>query len=227
MRVAVVTAVYKPNLDWLKRCCDSVSQQTHPCTQILVSDGSGPNPIKNFNGQFIQLGQNHDDWGDTPRTIGAFSAAAQGFDGVLWLDQDNWLYPEHVSSLVALQQQTGKPICTTSRDIYHMNGRLLGACKETDGVRFVDANCFFVTRAAFDTLGFWSLMPKAWHICSDMYFFAQIKKHRIPTAHQARQTMGYTATRSHSYRQFGHEPPPGVKDSAEIVRTLREQGAIQ
>ncbi|MEK6806091.1 MAG: glycosyltransferase [Pseudomonadota bacterium] len=227
MRVAVVTALFNPKLEWLKRCCDSVRAQSHPCTQILVSDGSGENPLDDFSGQFIRLYQNHNDWGDTPRTIGAISAGAQGYDGILWLDQDNWMYPDHVSSLVALHRQTGKPICTTSRDIYHLNGRLLGACKETDGVRFVDANCFFVTRAAYGMLAVWSLMPKAWHICSDMYFFAQVKKHGIETAHQACSTMGYTATRSHTYRLFGVEPPPGVKDSAEIVRFLREQGAIR
>lgn len=227
MRVAVVTALYKPRLDWLKRCCDSVRQQTHACTQILVSDGSGPNPLPDFTGQLIELGQNHNDWGDTPRTIGAFSAAAQGFDGIVWLDQDNWFYPNHIESLVALHRQTGKSVCTTSRDIYDLDGRLLGMCKETDGVRFVDANCFFVARAAYGLLGVWSLMPSAWHVCSDMYFFAQIRKNGIPTAHQALNTMGYTATRSHTYRLFGVEPPPGVKDSAEIVRFLREQGAIR
>lgn len=222
MRVAVITALFQPRADWLKRCCNSVRDQIHACTHILVSDGDGPCPIQDFAGQFIQLGHNHNDWGNTPRSIGGLSAAAQGFDAMLWLDQDNWLYPHHVSSLVALHRQTQHPVCTSSRDLYHLNGQRLGPCQHTDGVRFVDANCFLLTRPAYGLIAVWSLMPSAWHVCSDVFFFAMIKKQGIQTAHFPHPTMGYTATRDHLYHSFGVAPPPGVKNTEAINQKIND-----
>lgn len=227
MRVAVVTAAYQPRLDWLRQCHASVRGQTHACTHILVSDGDGPQPLSDFEGQFIQLGHRHNDWGDTPRSVGAISAFAQGFDAVCWLDSDNWFYPEHVATLVKAHEKTGLPVCTSTRDIYHLDGSLLGRCPETDGIRFVDANCFLITRQLSMLTTLWATMPAGWHICGDMYFFAEIKRRGIRSAHVDRNTVAYRATRSHVYQRFGVPLPPGVKDSDAIWQGLVDQGLVK
>jgi hypothetical protein len=226
MRVAVVTAIHRPSIEWLRQCHFSVRAQTHPCTHILISDGSGPNPLEDFQGQFVELHHRHNDYGDTPRTLGALSAFAQGFDAVCWLDQDNWFYPGHVAALVALQKQSGAPVCTCSQDIFTLDGQLLGPSKKIEEMAYADANCYLVTREAVALVSIWALMPAGWHVCSDIYFNAQLRKLGVRNAHTPERLGGYRATRSHIYRSYGVEPPAGVKDSDAIWRKLVADGLI-
>jgi hypothetical protein len=102
----------------------------------------------------------------------------------------------------------------------------MGRCKATDGDRFVDANCFLVTKEARTLAAAWSAVPAAWHICSDIWFCAMLRRRRVRRAFSNRNTMGYRATRSHLYLHYGYEPPPGVKSSLEIVAQLRAAGAL-
>ena len=227
MRVAVITASHKPRPEWLRQCHESVRAQTHPCLHILVADGGACEPPPGFEGQFINLQHHHNDSGDTPRSIGALSALAQGFDAVSWLDDDNWYYPERVARLVAVQQRSRAAICTCTQDIYTLDDRRLGPSRDIDGAKFVDTNCYLLTRAAAGLLPVWATMPVGWHVCGDIYFFDRVKRSGLPRAHLQESLVGYRATRSHLYRAFGEEPPPGVKDSEAIWRELVRQGLVQ
>lgn len=225
MRVAIITPTQGMRRAWLQQCHDSVRAQTHPCTHIVVSDGGGAHGLQGFEGQFMELSQRHDDCGDTPRSLGALSAFAQRFDAVCWLDDDNWYYPDHVARLVALHQTSGAPVCLAVRDIYHrVDDRLLGAEPAKQPNEFRDANCYFMTRRVEALAGLWSRMPREWHIAGDVYFWGQLFHRGVPTAHLETPTVAYRANSTRAYRQFGVEPPPGVRDTEALWQTLREQG---
>jgi glycosyltransferase involved in cell wall biosynthesis len=149
MKVAVVTPYYETPIDWLGQCHRSVKAQTHPCTHFLVSDGKPEEVVEHYDAHHVRLPGPHQDVGNTGRAIGAILAQRQGFDAICFLDADNWYRPDHVASLVALQRRTGAAVCSSSRMIHHLDGALLGACKEVDGEVFVDTNCLLLTRPAF------------------------------------------------------------------------------
>lgn len=193
----------------------------------MVADGGAPIPLTDFQGQAISLHHRHDDWGDTPRTIGAASAFAQGYDAVCWLDQDNWLYPKYAETLAAAMQKTRCALATCSRDIYTLSTEKMGLCKETDGQKFVDANCMMLSRAASSAAMIWATMPKPWHVCSDMYFLAACRRLNLSQAHCAEALMGYRATRTHTYALYGRTPPPEAKDSNAIWQGLTAQEAVR
>lgn len=211
MRVAVVTPFHQVREDWLAQAHASVRAQAHACTHILISDGSGPNPLRDFQGQFIELQQQHADYGDTPRAIGSLSAAAQGFDAVAYLDADDWLLPQHVQTLVELHQRTGAAVCTAARLLYDLDGRLLGPCVEDNGHGFAGTGSLLITRAGYALLGAWALMPPEFHIVGDRWLWSRVRRHRIGTARADQPTTAYRTGWPHHYRRFGLEPPPGAK----------------
>ena len=62
MKIAVITAYYRPNRDWLEKCHKSVLSQTYPCTHILIGDGYPLDYVDEWNIQHITLSQNLDDY---------------------------------------------------------------------------------------------------------------------------------------------------------------------
>ena len=158
MRVAVITPYFRESEDWLGQCHESVRAQSHPCTQIFVADGRPSRFVNELDAQHIVLRRGNGDFGDTPRALGALSAAGQGFDAVAFLDADNWFKPTHIESLVQLAEETGAAICTSSRAIYDPGGILLGPCPLNDGESHVDTNCYLMTRRAFAVILEWALI---------------------------------------------------------------------
>src|SRR6266478_7359441 len=115
LRVAVVTPYFRVPDEWLKQCHNSVAAQQHPCTHILVADGEPQQVAAEVSAEHIVLEKRHADYGDTPRLIGSQAAIRQGFDAIAYLDADNWYYPHHVASLIALHEMTGAAVCTSQR----------------------------------------------------------------------------------------------------------------
>src|ERR1700761_4588706 len=128
MRVAVVTPYFREPDDVLKQCLDSVSAQDFPVTHILVADGFPKEWAARAVSHHVALpGSGHGDNGNLARAVGSAIAVSEGFDAVALIDADNWFRPDHVSSLLALHQQTGAVLCTSSRSLYRMDGSLLAA----------------------------------------------------------------------------------------------------
>ena len=211
MRVAIVTPFYQVPAAWLEQCHASVRAQTQACTHFLVSDGSGQNPLRDFQGQFIELQHTHADYGDTPRAIGSLSAAAQGHDAVIYLDGDDWILPQHVQTMVALQQESGAAVCTAARCLYDLDGQLMGPCEEVNGIDFAGTGSLMIARGGYALLGAWALMPREFHIVGDRWVWSRIRRHRIKTARSDVATTAYRTGWPHHYARFGREPPPGAK----------------
>jgi hypothetical protein len=216
MKVAVVTPYYETPIDWLGQCHRSVKAQTHPCTHFLVSDGKPEEVVEHYDAHHVRLPGPHRDVGNTGRAIGAILAQRQGFDAICFLDADNWYRPDHVASLVALQRRTGAAVCSSSRMIHHLDGALLGACKEVDGEVFVDTNCLLLTRPAFRTIAIWYEMDPRLHPIGDRVVWHQIKRMGLSTAYSGETSVSYRSSYHVHYRQFGIEPPAGAKVGTDV-----------
>jgi len=222
-RIAVVTphhAGVPPH--WLRECHASVLGQSHPCQHVLVADGPVPESPAIPAATRLQLPRRSNDYGDTPRAAGAEYAVTRGFDGIAFLDADNWYAPGHVASLLELHRTTGATVLTSARVLHRLDGSVLGPCFEVDGERFVDTSCLLLLRAAFPLAALWGSIPERFHAIGDRIFWAAVVRSGIARAHCARPTVAYRTAFRHHYLHFGEDPPQGSKDGEEIGRSLRE-----
>ncbi len=186
-----------------------------------------------WDAQHIKLPVNHADYGDTPRGVGSVMAIAQRFDAIAYLDADNWYYPEHIASLVKLYRHTGAGVVSSARNLYRLDGTLLGKCSEVDGERFVDNNCYFITRPAFQIVSVWWMMEllfyggpeakrigKEIHSIDDRVLWAEVIRLKLSRAHSGKATVAYRTAFVNHYRQFGEEPPAGAKSGHDILATM-------
>jgi hypothetical protein len=218
MRVAVITPYYREDLETLRKCHESVRQQTHPCTHFMVADGHPLDEIASWPVENIILSTAHNDSGNTPRGIGSFSAMNQGYDAIAYLDADNWFYPNHIQSMVDLHRNTGADVYTASRTIHRWNGSLMFADQhDNDGKRHVDTSCLFLTRAAFHVLPLWVMMPKELGPVCDRIMWQAIRARRISHAHHPEPTVAFRTQYQIHYQAIGETPPPGTKSTADSI----------
>jgi glycosyltransferase involved in cell wall biosynthesis len=215
-RVAVITPYYRESLEMLQLCHDSVRTQTFPCTHLLVADGYPRQEISSWSAQHLSLPQPHKDDGNTPRCLGSLSAMKQGYDVIVFLDADNWLYPNHLESLVNLQRQTGAAVCTATRSFHRLDGSLMYIDRhDSDGKRHVDTNCLFLTQAAFRVLPVWVMIPRQLYTLGDNLFWQALLAAGLKTAHHPHPTVAYRTPYQVHYRNFGEPAPPGTKSNEE------------
>jgi glycosyltransferase involved in cell wall biosynthesis len=220
MRIAIVTAYFNETFDQLKRCHDSVlAQSGGDVTHFMVSDGRPNTNIDNWNCVHIKL-PNHGDYGDTPRAVGATSASALGFDAICFLDADNWLDDDHVSTLAAVAEEHDLDVVTVARRIVTKDFRVLGTCEESDGLNFTDTNCYFIRRPAFPACAAWAYKDPADGIVGDRRFWKAITEGDYSRAHVRKPTINYVSTLAFHYQMFNETPP---EDSKVIVRVTGQK----
>ncbi len=212
MKVAVVTPYHDVPFEWLAQCNASVKAQTHPATHILVADGKPIDQARKLDAQHIRLPVKHGDYGDTPRCIGSFSAAAQGFDAIAYLDADNWFLEDHIASLVKAHRKTGAAVCTSMRQLHDLDGTLIGYCLNSDGRDFCDTNCLFLTRGAYDVLPTWTLMDPKWHAIGDRVMWSAIKQRNVATENTGLFTSAYRTSFVRHYEALGVPIPAGLRE---------------
>lgn len=211
MKIAVITPYYKEPLAIIRRAHDSVLNQTHATDHILVSDGFARDEIDAWGAVHIRL-PNHADYGDTPRIVGAASAASRRYDAILLLDADNWFEPDHVAAMVATAQRTLADVVTCSRRLRRLDGSVLGDCLESDGAHFNDTNCYLLTRKAFPVMGAWGFKDPSLGIVGDRVFWDAVKASPLQRVHAREiRSVNYTTTFAVHYAQYGECPPEDAK----------------
>ncbi|MBF7689151.1 glycosyltransferase family 2 protein [Acinetobacter pollinis] len=206
MRVAVITPYYKEPLEQLIRCHQSVLIQKANVTHFLVSDGYPKAVLDQWDCEHIRL-SHHNDYGDTPRGIGAASASAQGFDAICFLDADNWYEPHHLETMISTFKRYRIPVVTTSRALYTNDGQYLGQCKESDGIHFVDTNCYFFHKSAFELCSAWLFKPKGQSIVGDRILWKRVQDAKVPYVHHRGITVNYVTDFAVHYQMFNLTPP--------------------
>jgi hypothetical protein len=211
MRIAVVTAYCRETMEQLQRCHDSVAGQMHYCDHFMVADGHPRSEIDAWRCFHLRI-PNHDDYGDTPRVVGAASAVALGYDAIAFLDADNWYEPHHLLTLVNLHQKTGAPIVTCARMLRRASdSSVLGVCRESDGDRFNDTNCYLITEPVFGILRAWAFRSRSSSAVGDRVFWEAVKAHDIARAHSPAPTVNYVTNFANHYLANGETPPVDSK----------------
>jgi glycosyltransferase involved in cell wall biosynthesis len=217
MRIAVITPYYKETEATLRRCADSVAAQTlSHVDQIFVSDGHPRDVVDTFpNAVHIRV-PNHDDYGDTPRAIGALHAVNRGYDAVAFLDADNWYEPQHLELLAREAVTHGVPVATATRTLWSEEGEPLGVCTECDGDIHVDTNCFLILSPAYRVLSAWGFKDRNNSISGDRIFWRAIKDAGLGRVRCASPTVNYTTNFAAHWVRIGRTPPSTAKVSVRL-----------
>jgi glycosyltransferase involved in cell wall biosynthesis len=209
MNIAVVTPTYRTPTAWLAQCLESVRRQTVACTHFVVNDGD-PDLVLPPGSEGVHVASvpgPHRDVGNTARAVGSICAICRGFDAIAYLDADNWYQPHHLELQLRMQQLSGAAVCTSGRTLHHLDGTMLGTCYENDGQHFVDTNCLFLTRAAFDLLPLWYTVPAGQRLVADRFIWREIVRRGQPRAHLEQATVAYRTAYAAHYEYFGLKPP--------------------
>ena len=118
--------------------------------------------------------------------------------------------PDHLEQMVALHERTGAVVCTAARKLVDLSGRLLGACSEVDGEKFVDTSSLFLTRAAFGVIAAWYRMPRALAPIGDRVVWKAVKDEKLTRSHHCLPTVNYRTKYIEHYTYFRQPPPPGA-----------------
>jgi len=214
MRVAVVTPYYKEPKEWLERCLKSVKAQDHACEHFVIADGYPQAWLDNEGVRHIKLDIEHRDYGNTPRSIGAQLAVAEGFDAVAFLDADNWYSSNHISSCVDAALRSGADYVVSRRTLNRVDESVLPWVSREDEVgEHVDTSCFFILGGAFHALPRWLMMPKPMSALGDRYFLKSLRDEGLREVQTGRKTVHYLCGWADVYHAVGEQPPPFAKGS--------------
>lgn len=220
MKIAVITPYYKESTNILKRCHDSILNQTHSdITHIMLSDGYPNEEIDNWDKVMHVRLPHTGDYGDTPRAIGGILAASHGFDALLLLDADNWFEPTHVEIMKNIHVQYNTEIVTCTRTLRRLDESVMAVCAESDGKAFNDTNCFFLSKNVFHLMNAWAYKNPKEGIVGDRYFWDAVVKSGLSRAHCPTPTVNYVTTFAFHYLVNKEVVP----DHAKIITKLADQ----
>jgi hypothetical protein len=206
----IITPYWKEDKQLLQRCIRSVKLQSVCTDHLLVADGHPQRWIDGEKVRHLKLDRAHGDNGNTPRGLGALMAIGEEYEGIGFLDADNWLESNHVKSCIdaAHACEGGAANCDyviARRWIRRVDGTLMPIPEEAG---HVDTSCFFFFRGSFHVIPFWATMPRNVSSICDRVFNAMLKKHAFQFAQVAKPTVNFHCLCPDTYRAIGEEPPP-------------------
>ena len=177
---AIINPYYKENIKVIKRCYESCKSQTFNGSHFLVSDGFPYPEINNWDVNHIILPEAHNDFGNTPRGIGALSAINQGFNVILFLDADNWFENNHLESVLEMKiSDLSFDIISTYRNLVLSSGEIVESDKEDFEKKHIDTNCMIFFESSFFLLPYWTTMTKELSVIGDRIMFKAIKDNSL------------------------------------------------
>jgi glycosyltransferase involved in cell wall biosynthesis len=221
-RFAVVTPYYREPRETLERCMASVRAQTSACDHFLVADGFPQVWVGEHGARHIRLDQAHRDYGNVARGTGALLAAADGYEGIGFLDVDNYLDPDHVAACVAAGQG-GADIVVAKRRFVRPDRSDLHLAEEPG---HVDTSCWWFQPGSYHLLSFWVTIPREMTPIGDRVFSGLIDASRLTRADTAKITVNYTCLWEGVYRRFGETPPEGAKPDIDLPPVLEWMSAL-
>jgi glycosyltransferase involved in cell wall biosynthesis len=213
-RYCVVTPYYKEERALLVRCMDSVRRQTVAADHLLVADGFPQDWIARQPVRHVALDRAHRDYGDFARGVGALMAVAEKYDGICFLDADNWYDDDHVEGcLAAAAANPAAAYVAAQRRFVRPDGTVMTTVRpaELPNAEHVDTNCFFFLPRAYQFLPRWCTMPQEVSQSGDHLFYLLLTVTGIVPAVVPRPTVNYLCMFEQLYRDNGEEPPPGAK----------------
>lgn len=213
-RYLIVTPYYKEQRDTLDRCIRSVSNQTVPTDHLLVADGYPQDWIDAAGIRHVRLDRAHGDYGNTPRAIGAMMGVSEKYDGIGFLDADNWLDSNHVDLCTQTYRSASElgrvDYVIARRRFCRPDGSVLTTLDEPIS-QHVDTNCFFFFPTAYPLLPHFGLMPTELSLLGDRYFYGALRNRGLQSAANDGFTVNYLCLWASVYTQLGEIPPQDSK----------------
>ena len=220
-RYVIVTPYYNEEKWLLERCIESVRKQTVPTDHIIVADGFPQDWIDGEGVRHIRLDRNHADYGNTPRTIGALLGVSAGYEGIGFLDADNWLKPNHVASCIEASERNAEcDYVIARRHLCRPDGTVIKV-NEPPPQSFVDTNCFFMLPGSYHVIPHFALMPNELSPICDRVFYAALKAKKLNAEVVTEKTVNYHCMWRHVYVVAGETPPPNAKGGIDYKRIKR------
>jgi hypothetical protein len=215
-RYAIVTPYYKEDRKTLERCLNSVRKQSVHVDHIVVADGFPQSWIDDEPVRHLRLDTAHADFGATPRGLGALLAVSEGYEGIGFLDADNWLAPDHVATCVefASRNEDQCDFIIARRHLMTPDEILLDV---RDDPGLVDTSCYFLLPGSYPVLHHWVTMPKPLTPVGDRIFFAAAMAQKLRSAELDRPTVFYETLWSTVYEAAGLPAPPNAKPNVDMM----------
>lgn len=222
MRICVITPYHKETLEVIDSAHKSVLQQDLKVTHIMVADGH-PNPlVSTWDCHHIVLPEAHHDAGNFARGVGALHAFQRGAEYVCFLDADNWLETNHVSSLYQAMFKFNADIGVSRRMLRRLDCSILDPFDaESDGVRFADTGTVMLSRSAIEIAALWATLPVSLSGAGDQIIWSAIKHRGFKITLTELATMNYKTKWAVHYTGRNEDAPEGTVDLG-YVRAANE-----
>ncbi len=215
-RFAIVTPYYREARSILERCVQSVRQQTLAADHLLVADGFPQAWLDTEPVRHVKLDRSHGNNGNTPRGIGALIAIAEGYQGIGFLDADNWFEPRHVELCVRAaadaREKAGVDVdyVIAQRYLRRLDETIIPIPDEPPA-EHVDTSCFFMLPGSFGVIPYFGTMPSQLSPICDRIFYGAIRAQGLKAALVPERTVNFQYLYQPTYRALGEVPPPGAK----------------
>lgn len=213
-RYAIITPYYRESRETLERCIRSVRNQTAPVDHIMVADGHPQDWIDVAGVRQLRLDRAHGDSGNTARALGAMMAIAEQYDGIGFLNANNWLEAEHIATCAetfrAASERSRVDYVIARRNLCRPDESVLLAWHEPPDVH-VDTNCFFFFPTAYPMVPHFGLMPKELSVAGDRFFYKALRDRGLQSALNEAFTVNDLCMWESLYLALGEAPPPGAK----------------
>lgn len=219
-RFAIITPYYRETRSVLERCVLSVRRQTLAADHFVVADGVPQAWLDAEPVRHIKLDRSHSDCGNTPRGIGALMAMAEGYEGIGFLDADNWFEPRHVElcirAVAEARDKAGVEVdyVIAQRHLRRLDETIIPITDESP-TEHVDTSCFFMLPTSFHVIPYFATMPSQLSRICDRIFYGALNARGLKAALVPVKTVNFQYLYQPAYYALGEEPPPGAKSAVD------------
>jgi len=188
--IAVVTAT--TGRESLLQTIESVKKQTYPCNHYIFVDGQHELPPYDDYKNIVVLPKPTGLNGMMNGGIVAASAYLVTEDYICWIDDDNWIDPNHVESLVEAIED--KPYAYSLRKLMEPDGAFWANddCESLGHhADLIDLNCYLMKRDLATGLAPCWYQTTGELCLGDRYVWAMLKQNNIPYGASGQYTVNY------------------------------------
>lgn len=226
MKIAVITPYYRESEEQLIRCIESVCAQTVPVTHFMIADGNPKSYVSSSGVRHISLDNCHNDYGNTPRAIGARLALRENFDVIGFLDADNWFDQDHLE--YSIDQSRDVDFIVSKRK-WVRNDRSVMPLEDADDLNrsHADTNCLILLPTAVDTALRWELIPKPLSIIGDRILYHSLLASGLRPLFKDRATVNYLCTWASFFETLHEDPPDYAKPNVNMDKVFSWWSKLQ
>ena len=222
-RYAIITPYHNEHRSVLERCVMSVKKQVVGADHFVVADGIPQDWLDEARVRHIKLDQPHRDYGNVARGTGALLAVADAYEGIGFLDADNYIDRNHIA-LCTAAGAAGVDLVVARRRFVRPDGRDLYLAEEPG---HVDTSCWWFQPGSYHLLSFWVTIPRQMTPIGDRVFSGLVEASKLTTTEVADITVNYTCLWEGVYRRFGETPPEGAKPDIDLISVLEWLCALE